>query len=130
MKSRTRPKNSLNRKIFIVTLLALPILQWLVFWLYVNINSFILAFQTPKTYEWTFSNFQQFWYELTNVGGTIGLALKNTFLYFVLNMVIMFVYSIRIDNCKKILSDKATARMSAAGVQAIMPASESDFESL
>ena len=91
MKSRTRPKNSLNRKIFIVTLLVLPILQWLVFWLYVNINSFILAFQTPKTYEWTFSNFQQFWYELTNVGGTIGLALKNTFLYFVLNMVIMFL---------------------------------------
>ena len=44
--------------------------------------------------------------------------------------VFSLVYSIRIDNCKKILSDKATARMSAAGVQAIMPASESDFESL
>lgn len=40
------------------------------------------------------------------------------------------VCSVRIDNCRKILSHQASERMSAAGVQAIMPASESDFESL
>lgn len=91
MKNNARIKNSRNRKIFIVSLLVLPILQWLVFWLYVNINSFMLAFQTPKTYEWTFSNFRQFWYELTSAGGTIGLAVTNTFIYFALNIVLMFL---------------------------------------
>ncbi len=91
MRSRTRPKNSLNRKIFIVSLLILPIIQWLVFWLYVNINSFVLAFQTPRTYEWTLSNFQQFWNELTREGGTIGVAVKNTFGYFLLNIALMFL---------------------------------------
>lgn len=44
--------------------------------------------------------------------------------------VFSLVYSIRIDHCRKILSHQASERMSAAGVQAILPASESDFDSL
>jgi len=44
--------------------------------------------------------------------------------------VFSLVCSVRIDNFKKILSDRAAERMNAAGVQSITPASESDFESL
>ena len=44
--------------------------------------------------------------------------------------VFSLICSIRIDNCRKILSHQASERMSAAGVQAILPASESDFDSL
>ena len=86
LRIRMREKNSPGRKVFIVAMLAIPVLHWLVFWLYVNFSSFILAFQTPRTYEWTWSNFEQFWFELTAPGGAIGLAVINTLKYFALNI--------------------------------------------
>lgn len=89
MRIRMREKNSPGRKVFIVAMLAIPVLHWLVFWFYVNFSSFILAFQTPRTYEWTWSNFEQFWFELTAPGGAIGLAVINTLKYFALNIVLM-----------------------------------------
>lgn len=42
-------KNNLNmprsRKIFIALMLAYPILHFLVFWLYININTFVISFE-------------------------------------------------------------------------------------
>lgn len=91
LKGKLKEKNSKNRKIFIAVMLILPVLHWCVFWLYVNFNSFVLAFKTPRTYVWTLSNFSQFWSELTMPGGKIGLAVKNTLGYFGLGILLMFL---------------------------------------
>ena len=60
---------TLNRKIFVVCTVMVPILHFFVFYLYLNLNSFLLAFQMPKTYTWTLSNFAEFWDKLTSPNG-------------------------------------------------------------
>ncbi len=68
--------------IFLACMLALPLLQWLVFWLYVNVQSIALAFQDVHG-VFTWSNFAQFWEEMqATTGKTIGVAIKNTLIYF------------------------------------------------
>ncbi|HEY8389562.1 MAG TPA: sugar ABC transporter permease [Clostridia bacterium] len=85
-----------GQTIFLVTLLAIPVLHWLIFWLYININSIILAFQNERG-EWSLINFVQLWDQLTSpYGETVGLALKNTLLYFLNNLFIIFPLSIMI----------------------------------
>lgn len=88
-KKKKSAKNARKRKktIFLIVMLCIPVLQWLIFWLYVNINSILLAFQT-KTGEWTFNNFNSLFHELST-GGTIMVALLNTLKYFATNLVIM-----------------------------------------
>ena len=88
---RNHKKVNVNRVVFIVSGLALPILSFLIFWLYVNFNTFILAFQKPSTYEWTLDNFVQFWDQLTRAGGTIGIALRNTLIYFAESVLLLFL---------------------------------------
>ena len=52
-----------GRTLFIVCILAIPILNWLVFWLYVNISSIFLAFQEidpwTGTQQWSMGNFEK-----------------------------------------------------------------------
>lgn len=68
---------------FIVALLIIPIINWLIFWLYINIDSILLAFQDARTGAFTFANFELFWDKLTNpIANEIGIALKNTLIYF------------------------------------------------
>ncbi len=84
------PKINKNtgQKIFLFCMLVLPILQWLIFWLYVNMQSIILAFQDPHG-NFTLMNFSSFWEELTaTTGKTIGVALKNTMIYFFVGIFI------------------------------------------
>lgn len=38
--------------IFLIVLLGIPTLHWFIFWLYVNMSSFALAFKT-QTGEWS-----------------------------------------------------------------------------
>ena len=83
----TSSRGVLNHKktiFFIVALLAIPVIHWIIFWLFINFQSIILAFQDPLTGKFTFDNFKIFWGDLTNPTSTnvLGLALKNTFLYF------------------------------------------------
>lgn len=57
-------------------MLALPLLQWIVFWFYVDVQSIVLAFQDPQG-AFTFANFASFFDELTvTTGKTIGVAVK------------------------------------------------------
>ena len=84
-------KINVNRTLFIVLGIALPILSFLIFWLGVNFSSFILAFRRSSTGEWTMDNFAQFWDELTRDGGQIGIAVRNTSIYFAKDLVMLFV---------------------------------------
>jgi ABC-type sugar transport system permease subunit len=73
--------------IFLTVILALPVMHWLVFWLYVNVQSIVLAFQDPLTSVPTLDNFVALWNDITNpLTSTIGVALKNTFLFFALHL--------------------------------------------
>ena len=74
--------NRRNTTIFIISLLIIPIINWLVFWLFINGQSILMAFQNPLTGEFTWDLFKQVWERLTAPGGVLGIALKNTLLYF------------------------------------------------
>lgn len=75
--------------VFIWGMLALPILQWLIFWLGINANFIKLAFVDARTQEFTFSNFAVFWADLTAPHGSIKIALVNTLKYFAMTMLVI-----------------------------------------
>lgn len=87
-----------EKNFFIFALLLLPVLDWLVFWLFVNGQSIVLAFQHPRTGGFSWINFSTFWDQLLHpIGENVGMALKNTFIYFGLNVFIMLPISVVIS---------------------------------
>lgn len=97
---QTSPHNDLAKKkksamkrretIFLVCILALPVLNWLIFWLSVNVSSFVLAFQ-DNAGNWSFINFTLLWIQLTSpYGDTVGMAILNTLKYFAVNLLLVF----------------------------------------
>ena len=87
---KKKKKVKTSTKLFIICMLAGPILNWAIFWLYVNTSSFALAFQN-NVGEWSLINFPKFWDQLTSpYGESIGMALKNTFAYFAVDTFILF----------------------------------------
>lgn len=83
-------------RIFIVGMLALPILHFLVFFLYVNSNSILMAFQTPVSSDeivWGFENFKTMFTEFALADSIMASALKNTMLFFFASLLITFPLS-------------------------------------
>ena len=77
-------QNNIQSKIFYALLVLLPSLQFLFFYVFVNINSFSLAFKVfptgiLKDYVWSFENFAQ-WFTKeamnTEMTAAIGISLK------------------------------------------------------
>lgn len=85
---KKRKKIDVPKTVFIVSMLAIPIISWLVFWLYGNFNMILMAFQTP-TGEWTLRNFATFWHDLTAPYSEVWVSVRNTFLYFGLNVLLI-----------------------------------------
>lgn len=93
------PKNSIKRKklkkweiIFICVMLAIPIIHWLVFWLYVNIQSVLLAFQLPKISQnapirWDTLEIERFFANFKGDGWAV--ALRNTILFFIKDLLML-----------------------------------------
>ena len=46
--SRRMKRKNWRKIVFLVSMLILPVAQWLVFWLYVNIDSVLIAFQFAR----------------------------------------------------------------------------------
>lgn len=82
-----------HETIFLICMLALPFIQWLIFWLYVNLSSIALAFQSERTGAFTFDNFVRFWDNLTSPYGEIKIALRNTMLYFATSILVIMPLS-------------------------------------
>ncbi len=82
--------------IFIASILTIPIIHWFVFWLFLNAQSILMAFQLP-TGDWSLLNFQVFWAQITNAESEIWLALKNTFIWFIFSSVFMFVFTLTLN---------------------------------
>lgn len=87
---KTKRKQKMGEAIFITSLLIIPILHWLIFWLYVNISSISLAFLHPRTGEVTFSNFQLLWDRLISpANDSLGISIVNTMYYFFENILLI-----------------------------------------
>ena len=79
---KLKKKNAPIDKIFIVTMLSVPILQFIVFWLVVNIQSIFMAFQDSQTKALTLNNFKDVWIMISQGKDGLGLSFINTFKYF------------------------------------------------
>ena len=90
-----------RKKIFVASFLILPIINFLVFWLYVHLDSFLLAFKTLEGGKEVFSlnQFRDVWKSLTQGtnlvdGFKIGTAFKNTMLFYGAGILVVFPISI------------------------------------
>lgn len=80
-----KPLNK-RRLAFIICCCALPVINWLVFYVFANMSAFTMAF-TNKDGVISLDNFVRFWKELTNPASDIRIAIQNTFLTFGLTLL-------------------------------------------
>lgn len=86
--ANTKKKRTINktRVAFILCGVLLPWINWLVFWVYVNYSSIVMAF-TDSVGAATFEHFVRLWEELTLPSSQIRIAIKNTLITFVIGFV-------------------------------------------
>lgn len=84
---------------FLFLALLVPVVHWLIFWLYINLDTFLLAFKAGAEQDWTLLNFRLLWESLADKTGddSIGIALKNTLLYFGATLFIILPFSVLIS---------------------------------
>ncbi len=85
--------NSIKKKrtdkekvIFILFCITIPIIQWLIFYVYTNVDSIFMAFRDSNG-ALTMENFKRFFVELKTPSSDIRLAFKNTFITFLILLV-------------------------------------------
>lgn len=78
---KLKKKVNVKRGVFIVGMLSIAIANFLVFWLYVNFSSIMMAFTLPLDEAFTLENFARFFREVGRGGGVILQALKNTLIF-------------------------------------------------
>ena len=80
---KTMKKKKVNPKrvLFILFCITVPVINWLVTYVYVNLDAFTMAF-TDRTGAFTLENFVRFWNEMQNRDSDIRTAFRNTFLTF------------------------------------------------
>lgn len=89
-----KKKLKLQETGFICSVLAFPLAMFAIFYLFVNVSSFTMAFQTvDANFNWGFAglqNFKDVIAKITQNGGLLGTAFKNNLLIFVVTFVIGF----------------------------------------
>lgn len=86
MTKRRKPINKC-RLIFIICCCTLPILQWLIFYVYANFQAFTMAF-TDRTGAFSLDNFERLWRQLQSIDTELGVAIKNTAITFAINVIL------------------------------------------
>ena len=79
-------RKKVKDRMFVASLLIIPLLHFVIFWAYVNFSSIALAFQT-STGSFTLANFSLFFQELALPDSVVGSAIVNTLKYFALNLL-------------------------------------------
>lgn len=84
----TNKKKDIGAIIFIGLMLIVPILAYLFFYVYINFNSVLMAFQIPLYdglggFEWGFDNFVKVYKQFTNTDENLLPYLLNTVIFFV-----------------------------------------------
>ena len=90
-----KKKFNFSRFSFIFIAVSIPVLHWLVTYVYVHFNSFFMAFQTQSVETgkivWGFTNFRLFFDEFTNSTSLIREAFRNTTKTFLINQVMFII---------------------------------------
>ncbi len=92
-------KMARQRKIFIISMLAYPILHFLIFWVYINFNTVIKSFQgfsfrTGDEVYVGMRNYLNFFKAFASESGQLKHAVINSLLFFVFNNFILLPISI------------------------------------
>lgn len=94
---KIKRKARLSQTGFVASFLALPILNFLIFYVYVNFDSLLMAFKRPVLGQgynaavWSFENFNIIWKSLSiSGGGVIWRAFVNTMLFSLTGMAVGF----------------------------------------
>lgn len=82
----------MTRIAFILFCCAVPVIEWLIFYIYGNGSAFVLAFTNGEG-QFTLDNFVRFWEELTSPNTDIALAFRNTIITFIITMI-MFPFQV------------------------------------
>ena len=96
----TRKKRLDKKLLFYIALIALPLLQFSVFYIYVNFNSFVLAFQSYNVLEFTydfvgFENFKTVFDNLfVSEKAAFAIRFENSLRYYVMTLVVGMVGAI------------------------------------
>lgn len=87
---KRRRNRHVKRHLFIIGMLAIALVNFAVFWVYVNVDSILMAFQLPTRTGtvWSFDNFARFFREVKIPEFELGLAVKNTLLLYVVGTVV------------------------------------------
>lgn len=98
--SEAKRKAKRKRNFFVFCFLVFPIVNFLIFYVYANFNSIVMAFQRPSyngtaEYTWTMENFKTIIQLFGSAGdGVLKEALINTVLFFLAGMLIGLPLSI------------------------------------
>lgn len=92
-----KKKSKLNKLpvLFILCCVTVPVVRWLIFYVYANLSSILMAFQDGKG-ALSLVNFQRFFKELQISTSDIYLAFRNTFITFGL-MVVTFPFKVMVS---------------------------------
>lgn len=93
--STTTMRMTKGRVAFILFCCLIPVIEWLVFYIYGNGSSFLMAFTNGKG-ELGFDNFVRLWKEVSVPGGTIREALVNTLKCFCV-VLVMFPFQVLVS---------------------------------
>lgn len=90
MITRKRTKWTWESRLFVAAFLAIPLIEFLVFYVFVNFGAFFSAFQKTEkgVTVWTLANFE-FVIQLFKTGEFV-MIFRNTFIYFGLSIVMFF----------------------------------------
>ncbi|HCH28666.1 MAG TPA: hypothetical protein DEW35_04075 [Ruminococcaceae bacterium] len=86
---KTKNKRDTGRIVFILFCITIPIINWLIFYVYTNGSAIAMAFKNSKG-VWSLDNFRRFIEEFNLPSSQIRIALKNTLITFGIQFV-MFI---------------------------------------
>ncbi len=93
MTKAIKKKVNVKRIVFIVSFLIIPTLNFLIFYLYVNFNSILMAFQKTVNGKtmWSLDTFRDLFKSLFPLDAEMREMFKNTFLTFGINLILFIV---------------------------------------
>ena len=98
---KRKMKKDIGAVFFIVTMLIIPIISFFIFYIYINFNSILMAFQEPLFdgkggYRWGFGNFVKVYekFSTPGVADNLGVCLRNTIIYFSQDMFVSLPLSL------------------------------------
>lgn len=86
MTVKRKKKINKTRVAFLLFCVAVPVINWLIFYVYCNLSAFTMAF-TNSAGKFSLDNFVRLGNEITNPDSTLRIAIKNTAITFAITVV-------------------------------------------